>query len=183
METREIILASALRMFNQQGYRQVSMRAIAEASGIAVGNVTYYFHQKADIVAALMESAYQEAKPEGPIRTLADVTDQFSRMLDALLRHAFYFLDEEFLHQPRQHNLAIRQRLLEGFSYLTAEGYFQPCFTADVQETVLNVLLLSHLSWLRNTLRLSEKWSKADFLDAHWTILLPYLSEKGHGCL
>ena len=40
---RERICDCAKRLFEREGYEQVSMRQIAAEAGIAVGNLTYYF--------------------------------------------------------------------------------------------------------------------------------------------
>lgn len=40
--TRARILTAAAQLFEQQGYRSVSMRAIAAQLGISVGNLTYH---------------------------------------------------------------------------------------------------------------------------------------------
>ena len=81
--TREKILAVSLRLFNEQGYRNVTMRAIADALSISVGNLTYHFAKKQDIVAALMDDVF------------AQIDSLFSMMLDTLERCAFFFLDNE----------------------------------------------------------------------------------------
>ena len=53
--TRARILTAAAQLFEQQGYRSVSMRAIAAQLGISVGNLTYHFPHKQDIATALAE--------------------------------------------------------------------------------------------------------------------------------
>lgn len=42
---RERICDCAKRLFEREGYEQVSMRQIAAEAGIAVGNLTYYFRK------------------------------------------------------------------------------------------------------------------------------------------
>lgn len=178
MDTQMKIQEAARKLFNEKGYRNVSMRAIAAACGIAVGNLTYYYPHKQDIVTALMERTFTETKPDETITTLDGITDQFSRMLDTLLLNAFYFLDDEFSGSPRAHNRIIRSRLLEGFAFLKDSGYFTPAFTPDRQQEILRVLLMAHLTWLRNAVRASAM-PKEEFLNLHWAMLAPYLTEKG----
>ena len=72
--TREKILAVSLRLFNEQGYRNVTMRAIADALSISVGNLTYHFAKKQDIVAALKQE-------NGPLH-LARHTHLRARLID-----------------------------------------------------------------------------------------------------
>lgn len=43
---RERICDCAKRLFEREGYEQVSMRQIAAEAGIAVGNLTYYFSKR-----------------------------------------------------------------------------------------------------------------------------------------
>lgn len=54
-QTRELILATALRMFREQGYEATTMRAIAREAGVAVGNAYYYFASKEELVQAFYE--------------------------------------------------------------------------------------------------------------------------------
>jgi len=50
---REKILEKALQFFNEKGIDEVTTRDIANALGISLGNLTYYFPTKSDIVLAL----------------------------------------------------------------------------------------------------------------------------------
>ena len=51
---KQLICDNAVSLFNQKGYANVSLREIAKASGMAVGNLTYYFKKKDDLVAAII---------------------------------------------------------------------------------------------------------------------------------
>lgn len=50
VNTEEVILAKALKMFNNKGIEYVGMRELAAALGIRVSNITYYFPKKDDLV-------------------------------------------------------------------------------------------------------------------------------------
>jgi AcrR family transcriptional regulator len=52
----EQILRSALDLLIDQGYRAVSMRRVAAASGVKLGNLTYYFPTKEDLVKELLNA-------------------------------------------------------------------------------------------------------------------------------
>ena len=54
-EIRNAIVAAAIAEFREKGYRSASMRAIAEAAGITVGNVYRYFESKDALFRTIME--------------------------------------------------------------------------------------------------------------------------------
>lgn len=51
--TKELILTTAISMFQERGYESTTMRAIATECGIALGNAYYYFPSKEHLVLAL----------------------------------------------------------------------------------------------------------------------------------
>lgn len=55
-ETREEILRAALHLLVNSGYRAMSMRKIASACGMKLGNLTYHFPTREDLVQALLDS-------------------------------------------------------------------------------------------------------------------------------
>ena len=50
MKTEDQILAKAVELFNQRGIEYVGLRELAAILGIRVGNITYYFATKDDLV-------------------------------------------------------------------------------------------------------------------------------------
>jgi AcrR family transcriptional regulator len=58
MKTRERILATALRLFNEAGTAPVSTNHIADALGISPGNLYYHFRNKEEIIRALFEQQF-----------------------------------------------------------------------------------------------------------------------------
>ncbi len=59
-QTRERILDAALELFRERGFEEATMRAIAEAAGVAVGNAYYYFRAKEYLVQAFYERTHDE---------------------------------------------------------------------------------------------------------------------------
>ena len=49
-QTKEDILITARELFNEYGYKNISMRDIAKKLNISVGNLTYYFKKKEDLI-------------------------------------------------------------------------------------------------------------------------------------
>jgi AcrR family transcriptional regulator len=49
-QTKRLIIDTAVRLFREQGYDKTTMRAIATAAGLSVGNAYYYFPSKDHLV-------------------------------------------------------------------------------------------------------------------------------------
>ena len=49
-QTKAHIVQTAIRLFREQGYEATTMRAIASAAGVSVGNAYYYFPSKQHLV-------------------------------------------------------------------------------------------------------------------------------------
>ena len=61
-QTREQILKAALHLLVEEGYRAMTMRRVAGECGLKLGNLTYHFPAREDLVKALLDaviSAYE----------------------------------------------------------------------------------------------------------------------------
>lgn len=70
--TRELILQTALRLFQERGYERTTMRAIAEAAGLSASNAYYYFRSKDHLVQAFyaeIQRRHREESAEALSRT------------------------------------------------------------------------------------------------------------------
>lgn len=183
VSTRELILQTARRMFNEHGYRAVTMRALANELGIGVGNVTYYFACKHDIVDALMDEPMAALEVAPPVCTFEQIHALFSFMLETLKRDSFYFLDPEFQTEARhlENHGRLAAMIREGLANLTQAGYFREDFTEETRETLLRLLLMSHLTWMHSTVRGAPlpTMDTDAFLRAHWLVFSPYFTPKG----
>jgi TetR/AcrR family transcriptional regulator, regulator of cefoperazone and chloramphenicol sensitivity len=84
IEARRHLLMTALRLFSEKGFAKTSTRAIAEAAGVNIAAISYYFGDKAGLYRAVF------VEPMGcPAEQIAH-SDQLSRSLrdslDALIR-------------------------------------------------------------------------------------------------
>jgi len=184
-ETRQAVLKCALRLFNERGVDRVSMRDVAAEAGISVGNLTYHFPRKKDLVTTLMAEDVQERLVQTPTTGLLQLDQAFSRMLDALLRFPFFFLDDQaqqMVDAPVVNGtLQIHGQLDHILDDLIALGLFSPAFQGTQRRDVMAILLLSHISWLKFCVRGNQVFpmSGRELLDAHWAVLRPWLTEAG----
>jgi AcrR family transcriptional regulator len=57
--TKQRIVAAALELFREQGYEATTMRAVADAAGVSLGNAYYYFATKDDLLAAFYDEVHE----------------------------------------------------------------------------------------------------------------------------
>jgi AcrR family transcriptional regulator len=82
-ERRAQIMAAAQQLFAAQGYEATSMQQVVEAAGTSIGNCYFYFHNKEDLLKAVIEEVNAEIGreidaalaqvPIGPMRLAAAI--------------------------------------------------------------------------------------------------------------
>ncbi len=157
--TKDRILAAAIRLFNEQGTGAVSTNHIAEGAGLSPGNLYYHFHNKEEIIRAIFERLFTAwdvtlVLPDDRLPTFEDVEGlvraNFRIMWD------FRFVYREILAllrqdaQLRDRYTVIRQRGYEGFGQIVAVLTAVGMLTVPDEETVTR---LADLCWL-----ISEFW-------------------------
>lgn len=63
-ETRELIVRTALHILIEEGYRAMSMRRIAAACGMRLGNLTYHYPTREDLVRGLLNAVISSYEVE-----------------------------------------------------------------------------------------------------------------------
>ena len=88
--TRDLILDRALALFNARGIEYVGLREIAAALGIHVGNITYYFPTKDDLVNQLaidLNRLNSEVFRDEPRSTLTSFLEMLREVFHNQLRY------------------------------------------------------------------------------------------------
>ena len=186
-DTRGRILTAAARLFEQQGYRSVSMRAIAAELGISVGNLTYHFPHKQDIATALAEQELDTIiLPEEA--TLPALDGYLRRMLISLVDHARMFDDPllfEDLPGRQQENADRITRLQQNLERLLSQLRQKELFRAQLQgqtlRDVIDLIMFSHVGWQQRVSVSRQPADEAvgDMMRMQWLLLRPYLTEAG----
>jgi AcrR family transcriptional regulator len=82
-QTRQVILDTALRLFQERGYAETTMRAIAKEAGVAVGNAYYYFDSKEHLIQGFYDRSQAEVRARAD-EILARETDFAARLRGVL---------------------------------------------------------------------------------------------------
>jgi AcrR family transcriptional regulator len=83
-QTKRLIIDTAVRLFREQGYEKTTMRAIAQAAGLSVGNAYYYFPSKDHLVQEFYAQV-QDAHHAAWTAAKGDATEFVDRLRIAML--------------------------------------------------------------------------------------------------
>ncbi len=76
---RERLVESAKELIHEQGYNQTTLADIAEAAGVPLGNVYYYFKTKEEIAATVIDERVQDIC--ATFRTWDELPDPRQRLI------------------------------------------------------------------------------------------------------
>lgn len=85
--TRALIVDAALGLFRERGYERTTIRAIAQAAGVSVGNAYYYFSSKEELVQGFYDqlAAAHVAAVAEPLAAGTDLAERLRATLLAWL--------------------------------------------------------------------------------------------------
>lgn len=161
MGNRQRILESALRLFNEQGLEQVSVRDICKDLAISPGNFSYHFPDKSLLVSELYTRLTQEigqAIMEMPMDRAAVYIflDTHRRIFFIQQRYRFFYLNlfEILAHYPTvraQYEAQYRrekQMACELFPFYIAQGVFAPTVDHATYTRIVDVGMILNNFWL-----------------------------------
>ncbi len=182
---KQEILQTALTLFNQNGYRATTMRNISEALGISLGNLTYHYHKKEDIMAALLQ--IPNFTHHAPAQTFEEFFEQIDAMLESLVVNRFFFSDDELgrvnneFYLNNVHNVqVIGQLLLASLKRLADCQRLIPWRHEQECEAFCTMIMFAHITWIKETYALQNEHqlSKQEFLKTHWHLLAGHVSSQ-----
>src|SRR4051812_15016027 len=85
--TRSAIIDAALTLFRERGYEATTMRAIAAAAGVSVGNAYYYFDSKEQLIQGFYDRAQVDhaARSRQTLDTERDLAARIAGVAEAWL--------------------------------------------------------------------------------------------------
>ena len=149
-----------------------------------MGNLTYYFRKKQDILRAIMEKNFRNTAVTEQVHTFRQFNELLRKMLESLSVNAFYFRDPSVygLNEGGSQDVnALYEIMMKALISLEEKGLLMNLDRGRKRESIVRVLMLSHLGWIQQspTFRSANRLSEEEFLNAHWVILEPYFTETG----
>ena len=193
---KDEILKSALRLFNEHGISQVSLRDISSAMGISLGNLTYHFKKREDIVDALYLNLVNNLNEV--INEHLGTKTQFQLLFEiprATLSnfYSYRFLMLDFVLITRNHPsignhyrklIAEREQQFEMLikDLLAAKLLREPLFDNEYRYLFKNLRIVSDFWLSSNAIDSNDKTSEKDVLEGTQlleNIIYPYLTQEG----
>ena len=187
-DTKNRILTCARGLFKERGYNAVSMRNIAEALDISVGNLTYHFKKKEELIEALIfESIQSYEDASGKIQDIDDLNAYFHHLLSVQNRLSFYF---DSYHQLSQTSSVLqtcqtrmtgnlKKTLSLSFDALLKSALIRPEEYKGQYQDIIKVITALLLFRLPGEERRLRKDDEEKTLRTLWFFLKPYLTEEG----
>lgn len=184
-DRREEIMAAARTLFGRHGFAKVSLRDIAGEAGMSVGNLTYYYPRKTDLLEAVLADFCRGVLPGGrppqDLAGLAVLLEQYERELED---NAFYFRVcgplEERMEDLQAHAVRELRRLWETIlQNLREEGLLEPPAYPGQYQAVSTAVQLVFRHWASFARTEAAAGGAPSFQACVWAILFPNLTEKG----
>jgi len=190
--TKDKICDTAIRLFNEKGYENVSLREIAEAAGTTIGNLTYHFAQKE----LLLENIAQRFKKEFFPQLMPSISDKdrleyvvmtFFRFQSYEEQAPVYYKNifEFSKNSPplAQQNKVFRKSLYDyyffSFSSFRENGIFRDEITEEQISVLAYTIVFFSMLWIQNTTPYyDEQLPTIPLADALCSLLQPCLTKE-----
>ena len=186
-DTRSKILSTAQRLFNENGYRKVSLRKISDAIGISIGNLTYHFKKRDDILKALLENNLVELNTD-KAKSLDDLRLHLLQMTKGIQANSFFFSDmslqtmDDDLYEYNRNNVKKQKEiLLKKVMDLRECGVIKKSVRDEDLRDIIEMEMLSHVTWAVNSGRKNTytTMNEDSFISLSLRLFKPYLSKEG----
>ena len=188
----------ALRLFNKFGIDDVKTRDIAKATGISLGNMTYYFPSKNDIIHALclqcvheVDMAFERVSEKQVKNIMEMYYNQVESIFLTQLRFSFLF-DKRYgeimasLPDIQKHYQDVLNIRFDSFKYINMQlvkanmAYQNLVKDSYAHGYIINMLALYwHQEFLIYFPELTDKQKIEKALAIYFQSYKPYLTQKG----
>lgn len=184
---KEKILLVSRELFNTYGYHEVTMRMIADKCNIGVGNLTYHYKKKIDIIYALLKEG-EPTLSTSNTETIEELYHFIYEMVDGVRKNHFFFsssqmqcLDENFFESNKQNVQKLHTTFIANLMKLQNANKLSEDFSKEEMEAYVSLCMLSHISWANEEGK-NSTYTTLDFkrfVLNHLVLLKPYYTKKG----
>lgn len=175
---------TARQLFNEKGFHDTGMRDIAAALNISVGNLTYHYKKKEDLIEAILLQDHQKYQKPKPLYTFDDLNQLLLDITDQKDSRPYYYRHYVQLAQicPAVYEMQVsvlknlRDALTESFHNFVNAGLLKEEF-AQEYKNIAGVIMTLMVYGLPDFYQMEE--TNRLLLNCVWSILIPCFTEPG----
>lgn len=192
MSTKQKILDSALKLFNENGIVNVRLQHIADEAFVSVGNLAYHYKNKEAIVEALYSDLTQKQREllaEYRVVPLFDNMDRLFRLSFHLQNnYVFFYLDTLEIERAypsiaeihRQYIKWQIEQLKSMLNFNSSRGALVPePFEGLFEQLAIQIWMTTDLWKVQQKLRGKGVEEEGEYRTAVWSLLMPYFTKVG----
>lgn len=194
---KETIIEQSKKLFNEKGYYQVTMRDIAREANTTLGNLTYHFRRKEDLVLEIQKDAHGDLlhvleerlkKREAHTYRLAEIFDVFVSIEKTEKEYSYYFNNlmelgrdyPEICSQQRYIRNVFLQYYLTAFLTLQQKGVFRADISTERYHSLARTFIMLMTIWNQNgSPAYDDAFQNHRFFVTCSDDLYPFLTEQG----
>lgn len=190
--TKQKIIDTSVALFNTRGLVNIKMRDIANECGISLGNLTYHFKKKEDLLESIHDQIIEERNNllagVQLIPSIVNIHNQLIPLMELYKKYQFFYLDVIEIVRAYPEIAAIQRGHIQNqityikaiLDYSVGSGNMNP----ELREG--HYQELAHTVWMILSFWLSQQLIRNDNSDFYeqarksmWSLVLPLLTEKG----
>jgi AcrR family transcriptional regulator len=190
--TKKKLLDSAIKLFNNMGIVNVRLQHISDDAIISLGNITYHFKTKDEIIHAIWSQIKEEQKillSEFRIMPLFEDIDRYL-FASFQLQQKYIFFYQDILEVVRaypaiglEHRLHVawqEQQMSNMFIFNTARGAFVKEPYEDFYKILAGNWIWMFENWMQRQQILSKDINDYQtFSQSLWNVLMPVFTSQG----
>lgn len=190
--TKQKILDSALRLFNEKGIVNVRLQHIADEAFVSVGNLAYHYSNKEAIINALYRALTKKQKDLLAEYRIVPLFDNIDRLLQHTFelqeQYIFFYLDTleisrayPAIGQTHQEHIASQiDQLKTILDFNVSRGALRPAITESGFEILAVQIWMTMDLWMtQQAIRSSLATNVQNYTKGIWHLLIPYFTEMG----
>jgi AcrR family transcriptional regulator len=190
-DTKEKIVEASLKLFNEQGFVNVRLQHISDSTVISLGNITYHFRTKDDIILSLWEEVEHQQKillTESRMLPLFQDIDRYLELNFAIQQtYTFFYKDTLELHraypqiaEQYQLHLAWQEQQLENMIHFNvARGSFVEASFDNQYQALARLWQSVSDGWIYRVALTNREGTLEAYKTSIWNLLWPYFTDLG----
>jgi len=185
---KEIIISSATKAFNKNGFAAITLNELAQSMGMTRGNLTYHFKNKSELLEAIANEMWSKIEVERT-RTLKypsfkNLHNEIQIYYKFQKEYAFIFLDHHVLNHPtikKQFREMTNRSISDNKEMIAFAIRNETLKKESVPGMYHNIAFITWMItffWLSQQIIRGEK-TKEDGEKMIWSVLIPHLTDKG----